>query len=206
MVQENAKEATEDNQPESKSSWLFMILRLNIVFIILCGILYPLVSTGLAQVLMPSKAGGSQIKDEAGTVIGSKLIGQNFTSPGTFHGRVSSIEYKAEASGSNNYGPSNEDMLQRTRDFIAQWKMDNPDADVSKLPVDLVTNSGSGLDPDITPQSAKVQIRRISKATGISEGQLEELVDKHTKGRDLGVFGEKRVNVLELNLALQELK
>lgn len=154
---------------------------------------------------MPSQANGSLLKNDAGVVVGSELIGQNFTNPALFHGRVSSIEYKAEASGSNNYAPSNPDMLQRTKDFITQWKLDNPDVPVNKLPVDLVTNSGSGLDPHITPASAMVQIPRISNLTGIPASQLEELVNKHTEGRDLGLFGEERVNVLKLNMDLLKL-
>ncbi|MCL6459063.1 MAG: potassium-transporting ATPase subunit KdpC, partial [Gorillibacterium sp.] len=175
-----------------------------LVFIVLCGIIYPLASTGIAQVLMPSQANGSLLKNGAGTVVGSELIGQNFTDPRLFHGRVSSIEYKAEASGSNNYAPSNPDMLQRTKDFVTQWQKDNPGVAINQLPIDLVTNSGSGLDPHITPESAAVQIPRISEQTGISGSELESLVKEHTENRDLGVFGEKRVNVLKLNLALSE--
>ncbi|OBZ10475.1 K+-transporting ATPase subunit C [Bacillus sp. FJAT-27264] len=187
-----------------KNSNFFIIVRLALVFIVLCGGVYPLATTAIAQVLMPSQANGSLIKNEAGVVVGSELIGQNFTDPRLFHSRVSSIEYKAEASGSNNYGPSNPDMLKRTKDFIAQWQKDNPEVALNKLPVDLVTNSGSGLDPHISPASAAVQIPRISKLTGIPAAELERLVTAHTQGRDLGLFGEERVNVLELNLDVQK--
>lgn len=201
----NSIEAAPEQQSPSKGSYFFIIVRLNLVFIVLCGIIYPLASTAIAQVLMPSQANGSLLKNEDGVVVGSELIGQNFSDPALFHSRVSSIEYKAEASGSNNYGPSNVDMLQRTKDFITQWQVDNPDVPLNELPVSLVTNSGSGLDPHITPDSAIVQIPRISKLTGIPTSQLEELVSQHIEGRDLGVFGEKRVNVLKLNMDLMEL-
>lgn len=189
----------------SQASAIFVILRLSAIMIILCGILYPLASTALAQVLLPSQANGSLLKNSSGETVGSELIGQSFSNPALFHGRVSSIDYKAEASGSNNYGPSNPDMLQRTKDSILQWQKDNPDVPVSELPVDLITNSGSGLDPHISPAAARVQIPRISGLTGISAERLGQLVTEATEGRDLGLFGEERVNVLKLNLALSEL-
>ncbi|MEK4058137.1 MULTISPECIES: potassium-transporting ATPase subunit KdpC [Paenibacillus] len=193
-----------EQKPVSKGSYIFSVIRLSLVFVVLCGIIYPLASTALAQVLMPSQANGSLLKNGEGQVIGSELIGQNFKNPALFQGRVSSIEYKAEASGSNNYGPSNPDLLERTSNTIAEWKANNPDVPVSELPIDLVTNSGSGLDPHISPAAATVQIPRISNLTGISADKLEALVAKYTEGRDLGVFGEERVNVLKLNLALME--
>jgi len=186
----------------SAGSYLFTILRISVLFIVLCGIVYPLVCTGIAQLAMPDQANGSLIKNEAGQVIGSELIGQNFTDPKFFRGRVSSIDYNGAGSGSNNYAPSNPDMLQRTKDSIEAWKRENPDVPVSRLPVDLITNSGSGLDPHITPESAKVQVPRISKLTGIPAEKLNALVEEHTEGRELGLFGEKRVNVLQLNIAL----
>ncbi|MGN7759896.1 potassium-transporting ATPase subunit KdpC [Paenibacillus sp. 22594] len=190
---------------KNTSSYILSIVRLSAIFIILCGVVYPLASTAIAQVLMPSQANGSLLKNSAGQVIGSELIGQSFTNPALFHGRVSSIDYKAEASGSNNYGPSNADMLKRTSDFITQWKLDNPQVPVNQLPIDLVTNSGSGLDPDISPASAIVQVPRISSLTGLSSDKLEQLIKANTEGRDLGLFGEERVNVLKLNMALTEL-
>lgn len=182
----------------------WIALRISLLFIILCGIVYPLVSTGLAQLLFPHQANGSLLKDKAGNVVGSELIGQSFTEPSYFQGRVSSIDYKAEASGSNNYAPSNPDMLARTKASITQWQKENPDVPINQLPIALVTNSGSGLDPHITPQSALVQVPRISKLTGVSADELKSLVDQYTENRDLGVFGDKRVNVLKLNLALKE--
>jgi potassium-transporting ATPase KdpC subunit len=204
LAMAHAKADQINHNPVSKTAFLFIVVRLSAVFIILCGLIYPLVSTGLAQVLMPGRANGSLVSNSAGQVVGSQLIGQQFENPALFQSRVSSIEYRAEASGSNNYGPSNPDMLQRTRDSIEQWKIANPNVAVSKLPIDLVTNSGSGLDPHITPASARVQIPRISALTGISQEQLEQLVTSHTEGRDLGLFGEARVNVLKLNMDLQE--
>ncbi|PJN51515.1 Potassium-transporting ATPase C chain [Paenibacillus sp. GM2FR] len=184
---------------------LGIALRMSLVFIVLCGVLYPLVTTGAAQLLMPKQAGGSLITDGDGNVVGSELIGQNFTEPQYFHGRVSSVEYNGAGSGSNNYAPSNPDLMERTKASIEAWKENNPDVPVSELPMDLVTDSGSGLDPHISPQAADIQVPRISKLTGIAEAELDQLVKDHTKGRDLGVFGEPRVNVLKLNLALQEL-
>ncbi|MCM3627885.1 potassium-transporting ATPase subunit KdpC [Paenibacillus glycanilyticus] len=190
----------------SNSSILAIAIRAGIAFIVLCGIIYPLVSTGLAQLIFPHQANGSMIKDASGRIIGSSLIGQSFTDPAYFQGRVSSIDYKAEASGSNNYAPSNPDMLKRTQDSITAWQAANPDVPISKLPIALITNSGSGLDPHITPASAEVQIPRISKLTGLPADTLKQLVEKHTDGRDLGLFGDPRVNVLELNIELSQLR
>ncbi|BBH21959.1 potassium-transporting ATPase KdpC subunit [Paenibacillus baekrokdamisoli] len=181
-------------------------IRASIVFILLCGVIYPLVSTGAAQLLFPFQADGSLIKDAKGNVVGSELIGQSFTDQSFFQGRISSIEYKAEASGTNNYGPSNPALLERVKASMEEWKKNNPDVPIDQVPIALLTNSGSGLDPDITPQSAIVQIPRISKLTGISADTLTKLVDTHTQGRSLGVFGDPRINVLKLNIALQALR
>ncbi|WP_138752615.1 potassium-transporting ATPase subunit KdpC [Paenibacillus sinopodophylli] len=177
-------------------------LRISVLFMVICGIIYPLASTGAAQLLFPRQADGSLMKDSTGQIVGSELIGQSFNNPQWFQGRVSSIDYNAAGSGSNNFGPSNPALTLRTAASIEAWKLDNPDISVSELPIALITNSGSGLDPHITPQSAMVQIPRISKLTGEPADVLQQLVDKHTEGRDLGVFGDERVNVLKLNLAL----
>lgn len=182
----------------------FGIVRLSFVFILLCGIIYPLLSTGLAQLFMPHQANGSLITDSNGKIIGSELIGQSFSDPHFFQGRISSIQFNAETSGSNNYGPSNEELMKRIKGSIETWEINNPDVPISQLPIALITNSGSGLDPHITPQSAIVQIPRISKLTGLSTHKLEELVKANTEERDLGIFGEPCVNVLKLNLALSK--
>lgn len=184
---------------------LGIVIRVSLVFLVCCGIIYPLVCTGVAQVLMPANANGSMIYNSKGQIVGSELIGQKFADPKYFQGRVSSIDYKAEASGSNNYAASNPDMLKRTQESIEDWKTNNPAVPVSQLPIDLITNSGSGLDPHISPQSALVQVPRISKLNGIPEAKLQKLVQQTTEGRDLGLFGEPRVNVLKLNLALSAL-
>jgi potassium-transporting ATPase KdpC subunit len=180
-------------------------IRMSLVLMVLCCLFYELAVTGIAQVLFPKQADGSLIYNDKNELIGSELIGQKFADPKFFQGRVSSIDYNANGSGTPNYAPSNPDMIKRVQDSVAAWKKDNPDVDVSKLPIDLITNSGSGLDPDISPESAEAQIPRISKLRGVSEDQLKELVKQHTEGRDWGIFGEPHVNVLKMNLALQDL-
>lgn len=193
------------NASRFQLSSLMIPLRISIIFMIICGIIYPLASTGAAQLLFPKQANGSLIKDSSGQVVGSELIGQSFVDPKWFQGRVSSIDYNAAGSGSNNFGPSNPTLIERTKASIEAWKAQNPDVPVSQLPIALITNSGSGLDPHITPQSADVQIARISKLTGVSPAELEQLVKANTEGRDLGVFGDERVNVLKLNIALSKM-
>ncbi|WP_144517160.1 K(+)-transporting ATPase subunit C [Bacillus thuringiensis] len=190
---------------EKKQSILSPIIRITFTFLVLCGLVYPLIVTGIAQAVMKDNADGSLIYNDKNEVIGSKLIGQNFTDPRYFQGRVSSIEYKAEASGSNNYAPSNPDLAKRVEKSIADWKEKNPAVPVTEVPIDLVTNSGSGLDPDISPKAASVQVNRISKLTNIPKEKLNQLIKGQTEGAALGLFGEDRVNVLKLNLALQKL-
>ncbi|ARJ20481.1 K(+)-transporting ATPase subunit C [Bacillus mycoides] len=188
-----------------KQSILSPIIRITFTFLVLCGLVYPLIVTGIAQAVMKDNADGSLIYNDKDEVVGSKLIGQNFTDPRYFHGRVSSIEYKAEASGSNNYAPSNPDLAKRVEKSIAEWKEQNPTIPVTEVPIDLVTNSGSGLDPDISPKAASVQVDRISKLTNIPKEKLDQLIKDQTEGAALGLFGEDRVNVLKLNLELQKL-
>ncbi|EEL66439.1 MULTISPECIES: K(+)-transporting ATPase subunit C [Bacillus cereus group] len=190
---------------EKKQSILSPIIRITFTFLVLCGLVYPLIVTGIAQAVMKDNADGSLIYNDKNEVIGSKLIGQNFTDPRYFQGRVSSIEYKAEASGSNNYAPSNPDLAKRVEKSIEEWKKQNPTVPVTEVPIDLVTNSGSGLDPDISPKAASVQVERISKLTRISKEKLNQLIKDQTEGAALGLFGEDRVNVLKLNLELQKL-
>ncbi|PFR90048.1 potassium-transporting ATPase subunit C [Bacillus cereus] len=188
-----------------KQSILSPIIRITFTFLVLCGLVYPLIITGIAQAVMKDNADGSLIYNDKNEVIGSKLIGQNFTDPRYFHGRVSSIEYKAEASGSNNYAPSNPDLEKRVEKSIEEWKKQNPSVPVTEVPIDLVTNSGSGLDPDISPNAASVQVERISKLTKIPKETLEQLIKDQTEDAVLGLFGQTRVNVLKLNLELQKL-
>ncbi|MCR8846174.1 potassium-transporting ATPase subunit KdpC [Paenibacillus sp. SC116] len=178
---------------------------MSIGLMVLCGIVYPFVMTAAAQALFPHQANGSLIKNDNGQVVGSAFIGQSFTDSKYFHGRVSSIEYHGAGSGSGNLAASNEALTERVEQSMSDWKEQNPQVAVSEVPVDLMTNSASGLDPHITPQAANVQIPRIAKATGLSDHQLMQLVDKHTEGPDLGVFGETRVNVLLLNIELEQL-
>ncbi|MGD6794454.1 potassium-transporting ATPase subunit KdpC [Metabacillus indicus] len=190
---------------EEKQSMIGPIIRMTLVLMAFCGLVYPVAVTGIAQAAAPHKADGSLIYDENDKVIGSELIGQTFTEEGYFHGRVSSIEYNGAGSGSNNYAPSNEDMLNRTKESIKEWKKNNPETKISDVPNDLLTNSGSGLDPHISPKAAYVQLDRVSEATGIKKAELEKLIEKHVQGRELGLFGEERVNVLKLNLDLKNL-
>ncbi len=199
-------ENTAGNSGKTEVSFIGVAVRASFLFFLLCGIVYPLAMTGVAQTLMPDRANGSLIRDSQGNVVGSELIGQNFSDPALFQGRVSSIDYNGAGSGSSNYAPSNPELLLRMRNSIEAWKKDNPDVPESELPVSLITNSGSGLDPHITPLSAKVQVPRISKLTGIPVDDLEQLVRRHTEGRDLGLIGEPRVNVLMLNLELQAME
>ncbi|MEI4804405.1 K(+)-transporting ATPase subunit C [Bacillus sp. FJAT-51639] len=188
-----------------KQKILSPVIRVTFTFLVICGLLYPLLVTGIAQAVMKDNADGSLIYNENNEVIGSKLIGQNFTDPRYFHGRVSSIEYKAEASGSNNYAPSNPDLVKRVEESVKNWKKENREVPVTKVPMDLVTNSGSGLDPDISPQAAYVQVDRISKITNIPKEEINKLIESQTEGQVLGLFGEDRVNVLKLNVELQKM-
>ncbi|MGV3137456.1 potassium-transporting ATPase subunit KdpC [Brevibacillus agri] len=181
-------------------------LRLSLVLLLICGLAYPLAMTAIAQVVMPAKANGSLIADANGTVIGSELIGQTFTDPKYFWGRISSIDNNAAGSGSNNYAPSNPALIERVQKDIAAFLAANPGVRQEDIPADLLTNSGSGLDPHISPQAAAIQVQRVAKARQLDPEKVQALVAAHTEGRSLGVFGEPRVNVLKLNIALDQLK
>lgn len=174
---------------------------MTIVTTILLGLGYPLLVTLLAR-LMPDKADG-QLITRNGTVIGSRIIAQPFTGAGYFHPRPSNAGngYDPQNSGGSNYGPTNQKLVDRVKGDVATLQAENPG---NLVPVDLVTTSGSGLDPDITPAGADFQVPRVAKARGISEADLRKLVQEHSQGRQLGFLGEPRVNVLELNLALDE--
>jgi potassium-transporting ATPase KdpC subunit len=168
---------------------------------VLLGILYPLAVTGLAQIFFPRQANGELIQ-AGGKVVGSQLIGQPFTSPGYFYSRPSaagSAGYDATQSTGSNLGPTNQALITRVAASVKQMQADNPGV---PIPVDLVTSSGSGLDPAISPAAADFQVPRVAHERTMSQDDVRALVKKHTEGRQLGFLGEPRVNVLELNLDL----
>ena len=186
-------------------SQLWPALRINIFLTILLGVAYPLAVTGIAQLVFPHQANGSLITKD-NHVIGSELIGQNFTKPEYFQPRPSAAGtdgYDPTASGGFNYGPTNQKLIDRVKASADKFHKENPDYH-GPIPADLLTGSGSGLDPDISPASAQAQALRVAKARGIPADQLNQLVAQYTKSADLGLLGEPRVNVLKLNLALDQ--
>jgi len=171
-----------------------------LVTTVLFGLVYPLVVTGLAQLLFPFQATGSLLVRD-GRVIGSAILGQTFASPGYFHSRPSSAGagYDASQSSGSNLGPTNHQLTDRVKAEVEKLHTENPGA---PIPVDLVTSSGSGLDPDISPAAAEFQVPRVAREHGMSEAEVRALLQKHTRGRQFGSLGEPRVRVLELNLDL----
>ncbi len=181
---------------------LLISVLMTVATTVLFGIFYPLIVTGLAQLIFPHRANG-QLIVKGGKVVGSTIIGQGFSGAAYFHPRLSAAGngYDAANSGGSNLGPTNQKLLDRVKGDVASNQQDNPGTPV---PVDLVTTSASGFDPHITPAAAEFQLGRVSKARAITPDELRTLVTKHTEARQLGFLGEARVNVLELNLDLDE--
>jgi potassium-transporting ATPase KdpC subunit len=178
------------------------------VFGVVCCGLYPLIVFGISQVLFRDKANGSLIVDPGGTVRGSKSLGQGFADPKYFHPRPSAAGngYDAASSGGSNLGPTSQKLNDAIKERIAAYRAENGLSETEPVPGDAVTASGSGLDPHISLRNAELQTARVAKARGLSEGKVRELIKRHTDGRDLGVLGDPGVNVLELNLALDQLR
>jgi K+-transporting ATPase ATPase C chain len=184
-----------------KMTWI--AIRASIVLMVICGLIYPLVTTGVAQAIFPKQANGSLIEAN-GVVQGSELLAQNFESPRFFHPRASNAKYDPKSSAGSNVAIASDDYVKGISDQIDAWKKENPL--LTEVPADLVTVSGSGFDPDLSPEGAKAQVPRISKETGLSVVLIQQLIDKQTMNRSLGIFGEPRVNVLDLNLGLLQLQ
>jgi potassium-transporting ATPase KdpC subunit len=183
---------------------LILAVRFTLVTTLVFGLIYPIGVTGLSKLLFPKQAAGSLI-EKNGSVVGSKLIGQSFTSDKYFHSRPSAAGngYDASASSASNLAPTNQALVDRVKSDVAKLQQENPG---TPIPADLVTTSGSGLDPEISPAAAAFQIPRVAKARGLSAESVRALVARHTQARTWGIFGEPRVNVLELNLDLDSLK
>ena len=183
---------------------LLIALWFTLATTVMFGVLYPLAITGLAQVLFPGRASG-QLIERNGKMVGSRIIGQSFTEPRYFHSRPSAAGtgYDPTSSGGSNLGPTNKVLIERVAGDVQRLQSENPNV---PIPVDLVTASGSGLDPDISPAAAEFQIARVAHARSVKEDDVRTLVRKHTRDRDLGFLGEPHVNVLELNLELDSLR
>ncbi len=196
-------------------------ITVSIALLLICGILYPLGMTGISQLIFHGQANGSIVEYE-GKPVGSELLGQAFSDARFFHGRVSAYNYNTYtpkdtkpdqngktayagvSSGSANLAPSNPALADRVKTDIGAFLETHPDVKKEDIPTDLLTSSGSGLDPHISPEAAKLQISAVSKATGIRESELKEIVFKHTEGRQLGIFGEPRVNILKVNIEIAD--
>jgi len=181
---------------------LIISILMTIVTTILLGLIYPLIVTGLAQLIFHDKANG-QLIVKNGQVVGSRIIGQGFSGPGYFHARLSAAGngYDAANSGGSNLGPTNQKLIDRVKADTERLQAENPGKPV---PIDLVTTSASGFDPEISPAAAEFQVPRIAKERGMTEDEVRQFIAKHTLGRQWGFLGEPRVNVLELNLDLNE--
>jgi len=183
-------------------------VRITIVLTVLTGIIYPIAMTVAAQVIFPWQAQGSLV-ESGGKVVGSAILGQNFSKPEYFHPRPSAAGdkgYDASSSSGSNLGPTNKTLIDTVRGRIKDVVLQNPGVTASQIPVDMVTASGSGLDPEISPADAEVQLARVARARGLSEDQVREAIRSNTRGRWFGVFGEPGVNVLMLNLDLDKMR
>jgi K+-transporting ATPase ATPase C chain len=184
---------------------LLIALRLTVVTLILTGLVYPLAVTGAAQALFSDKANGSLAHDEKGAVVGSKLIGQTFATAAYLQARPSAAGngYDATSSSGSNLGPSSKKLQDRVAADVVRLRKENAEA-TGPVPADLVTTSASGLDPELSPQAATWQVMRIARARGVSPDRILDVIEARVQGRDLGIFGEPRVNVLSVNLALDQ--
>lgn len=187
-----------------------------IAMFVICGFIYPMVLTGVSQVVFPSQSNGSLVEVD-GKAVGSEIVGQDFTDERLFHCRPSAYnyntytqeqkdsgEYAGLSSGSNNYAPSNPALKERLDEDIEKFLEENPTVSKEDIPSDIITASGSGLDPHISVEAAKVQMDRVAKNTGLSQEQLEKIIEENTSGKFLGIFGEETVNVLKLNLMVAQ--
>ena len=189
--------------------YVFASIRMALITMLVLGILYPLAMTGLAQVFMPAKANGSLLTSASGAIIGSSLIGQVFTDAKYFHGRPSAAGadgYDATASSASNLAPTSQALVDTVKSRVASAALENPGLASGTVPVDMVTASGSGLDPDITLANAYAQVARVAKARSLTDAAVRAIVDNNVTGRQFGVLGEPRVNVLLVNLALDAAK
>ena len=208
LPSQSGDERREENAATSSAASirknLLIALTFTVVTTIVFGLLYPLAVTGLAQLFFPDKANG-QLLERNGKLVGSRIIGQTFSSPAYFHGRLSSAGngYDPLASGGSNLGPTNKNLIDRVNADVQKLQNENPGVPV---PIDLVTSSASGLDPEISVAAAEFQIPRVARARNMTPQELQALIQKHTQARDLGFLGEPRVNVLELNLDLDALR
>ena len=184
--------------------YLLPSLKLTLVLIIICSVLYPLFIAGIAKFAPGGGKGETVIVN--GKVVGYANIGQKFTEDKYFWGRPSAVDYNAAGSAGSNKGPANPDYLKTVKERIDTFLVHNPGVKKEEIPAEMVTASGSGLDPDISPAAAKLQVKRIAAVRKIDESKLHALVDVHTDGPLLGLFGPSKVNVLKLNVALNELK
>ena len=182
---------------------IMIALRATLVTLVLTGLIYPLAMTGVAQALFRDKADGSLVRDEKGAVVGSELIGQTFANPAYLQGRLSAAGngYDATASSGSNLGPTSKKLRDRVVADVDRLRKDNPDAPLP-IPAELVTTSASGLDPELSPQAALWQVPRIARARQVAPARITQVIESRIQGRDLGVFGEPRVNVLVVNRAL----